>query len=188
MINLAKDLGEGLSYAVENHARSLLWIPPAQHLLDTLGERVSSAYLSGNTLYLQAVGKGSDLIAIMRVLYALGKKSEDKAEAGKPEYRGHFINPSLPQSQQLTVYLTFTSKLCRRIKIGTKMEEVPVYETVCSEEEEESCESESSLESGFSSTSGDATLSPSPSPAPTESSTPNGVDASPHSMEMIANG
>ena len=30
-----------------------------------------------------------------------------------------------------TFYLSFSSTLCRRVKVGTKMQEVDVYETVC---------------------------------------------------------
>ena len=29
------------------------------------------------------------------------------------------------------LYVVFSSTVCRRVKVGTKMEEVPVYETVC---------------------------------------------------------
>lgn len=50
-------------------------------------------------------------------------------KAGQSAWYGYYRHPEV----DVQVWLHFTSSVCRRVKIGTKMVEQDVYETVCGE-------------------------------------------------------
>jgi len=74
-----------------------------------------------------ASGKADVLKEIFRAFRKLGYEPSSRPEA-KPQsnFTCYFSRDGRP-----TFYLSFSSTLCRRVKVGTKMQEVDVYETVC---------------------------------------------------------
>lgn len=75
-------------------------------------------------------GDSHKFSAVVRVLRTNGFTTKQPApKAGQAEWHGYYANPKVDTK----VWLYFTSSVCRRIKIGTKMVEQDVYETVCGE-------------------------------------------------------
>lgn len=68
------------------------------------------------------------LKAIFSAFLKAGYKPDSRPTEEKlSSFNTYFTHPQRP----LRFYLYFSSTLCRRVKIGTKMQEVAVYETVC---------------------------------------------------------
>jgi hypothetical protein len=73
------------------------------------------------------------LTAIVRALRSEGWSTSAKPpKKGDNEWRPTFSKKA-KDGKQLQVWLYFTSTACRRVEVGKKMVEVPVYETVCDE-------------------------------------------------------
>jgi hypothetical protein len=80
-------------------------------------------------LTLNISGDKHKLAAVVRALRTRGYKTEEE-----PPKKGQSSwNPLFYRDDSPTVYLTFTSTACRMVKVGTKMVEQAVYETVCDE-------------------------------------------------------
>jgi hypothetical protein len=74
------------------------------------------------------VSGGADVLKeIFRTFRKLGYEPSSRPDT-KPQtqFTCYFRQDGKP-----TFYLSFSSTLCRRVKVGTKMQEVDVYETVC---------------------------------------------------------
>jgi hypothetical protein len=74
------------------------------------------------------VSGGADVLKeIFHAFRKLGYEPSSRPEA-KPQsnFSCYFRQDGKP-----TFYLSFSSTLCRRVKVGTKMQEIDVYETVC---------------------------------------------------------
>jgi hypothetical protein len=72
-------------------------------------------------------GKTDVIKEIFRAFRKLGYEPSSRPEA-KPQssFTCYFHQDGKP-----TFYLSFASTLCKRVKVGTKMQEVDIYETVC---------------------------------------------------------
>jgi hypothetical protein len=72
-------------------------------------------------------GDKHKLAAVFRILRLAGfaTKSE-RPKANDSSWNGYFHNPDYE-----TIWVWFTSSVCRRVQTGTRIEEVPIYETVC---------------------------------------------------------
>ncbi len=72
-------------------------------------------------------GKTDVLKEVFRTFRKLGYEPSSRPEA-KPQsnFTCYFHKDGKP-----TFYLSFSSTLCKRVKVGTKMQEVDIYETVC---------------------------------------------------------
>lgn len=81
-------------------------------------------------LYASITGNRDKLVKVIRALRTSGLKSYLHPKEGSPEFRALYES----DDKALHVYLTFTSTVCKRIKIGTKTETVDVYEVQCGEE------------------------------------------------------
>jgi len=76
-------------------------------------------------------GNKQDLEAVWGLLRKAGFECKDKRpEQSTPSWSGWFRK----DGHEGAVYLSFTSTVCRRVVVGTKMEEVPIYEVNCGEE------------------------------------------------------
>ena len=75
-------------------------------------------------------GDKHEFAAAIRALRVNGFKTDEEPPAkNEPSWCGHF-----ERVDGARMYLSFTSKSCRRVKVGTKMVEEDVYETVCNEQ------------------------------------------------------
>ena len=80
---------------------------------------------------LQIAGNKQDLEAVWALLRRAGFECKGKRpEKNTTSWSGWFRKDGFEGS----VYLSFHSTVCRRVQVGTKMEEVPVYEVNCGEE------------------------------------------------------
>lgn len=80
-------------------------------------------------LNIYAAGDKHDLAGVIRALRVNGFKLEGEPPAkSTPSWTGFFYNLA-----RACIYVSFSSKVCRRVKVGTKMIEQDVYETVCDE-------------------------------------------------------
>ncbi len=75
-------------------------------------------YVSGNTEVLKEVFR-----TFRKLRYEPSSRPEAKPQTN---FSCYFHQDGKP-----TFYLSFSSTLCKRVKVGTKMQEVDIYETVC---------------------------------------------------------
>ena len=81
-----------------------------------------------NSIDISVAGDYAILKAVFAAFLKAGYKPDNRPTEEKlSSFTTYFTHPK----RELRFYLYFTSTLCRRIKIGTKMQEVAVYETVC---------------------------------------------------------
>lgn len=75
-------------------------------------------------------GDSHKLSAVVRILRTNGfSTTADPPKPGNNEWYAYYRS----EKSNVPVWLYFTSSICRRVKIGTKMVEQDVYETVCGE-------------------------------------------------------
>lgn len=73
-------------------------------------------------------GDAKKLAAVVRILRTSGwSTSSTKPKKGDTSWFARFIHAET----QMTIWFNFTSSVCRRVKVGTRMEEVAIYETQC---------------------------------------------------------
>lgn len=100
-----------------------------QEVIDALsGIELNSASPDQIDLNISIAGTKQDLEAAWGVLRRLGFDAPDeRPAANQPEFTGTFRRPD----DKCSVYLRFSSTVCKRIQTGTRTEEVPIYEIVC---------------------------------------------------------
>lgn len=64
-----------------------------------------------------------------RILRGAGFQPKDRPEDGKPEFTTVFTGPAGER-----IYLSFSSTVCRRVKVRTEMQEVAIYEIRCGDD------------------------------------------------------
>jgi len=119
----------------QNHAKMKALIAKHGEAFDRVimampADALTSASIDylGPNIY--ASGNKHDLAGCVRALRVNGFKS-DSAPPGKHDssWTAFFHN-----EEGAKVYFNFSSKVCRRVKVGTKMVEQDLYETVCDEQ------------------------------------------------------
>jgi hypothetical protein len=119
-------LAEGQRLWAESQAAAL----PVLEKLAALG---SEPYVyEDNFIYAQLTGDVGVLTDAIRALRTGGFKGDSKPERKSATFTTHFRSPSSP----LPIFLSFSSSVCRRVKVGTKTETVDVFEIQCGESEE----------------------------------------------------
>lgn len=93
-----------------------------------LGDSLIRATATADSIDLSVSGTLVELKECFRAFRKLGYEPKDRPTETKLEsFSTYFINPA----QEVRFWLTFTSTICKRVQVGTKMQEVGVYETVC---------------------------------------------------------
>ncbi len=90
-------------------------------------------------------GDKEKLAAVMRILRTSGWKfTANRPKAGDSSWYAYFTHKDCDTQ----IWFSFTSSVCRRVQVGTKMQEVPIYETICGDDkpEVEICVPEVTLE------------------------------------------
>lgn len=106
-------------------------------LIDAVGEAVGSlpkdhevSMNGGYQLYIWAKGDGKLLSNIVRALRTRGWRTAVghlRPQKGDTTWTATFSKDGTEE----TVYVNFSSTVCRRVLVGSEVREVPVYETVC---------------------------------------------------------
>lgn len=111
-------------------AKSRALLIPVAERLSELG---SEPYMYSSTImYSTLTGDVHKLVDAIRALRTNGFKSDSKPERKKPDFVAYYAHPDT----KVNVLLSFSSSVCRRVKVGTKTETVDVYEVQCGESEE----------------------------------------------------
>lgn len=103
---------------------------------ETILRDLSKVNLRGATLmadgglYLSITGDKHDLAALFSVLRRHGFNSLDRPQAGQTSYSSYWTN----KNYEIDIHIMFTSTVCRRVQVGTKIQEVPVYDIICDEQ------------------------------------------------------
>jgi len=111
-------------------------------LRDMLRNKVNiiNASIGFRSLDLSVSGDYEMLLRTMRVLRSYGLNAEKRPAEGAASYYAYWETKYNEDDFDLTVpeeyldariFLNFTSTQCERVKVGTRLEEVPVYETRC---------------------------------------------------------
>lgn len=73
-------------------------------------------------------GDGPKLTAVWRVLRRHGYNTSCRPAKGDTTFHAFWKREGLAE-----IFMSFSSSMCRRVQVGTKTVEVPVYETHCGE-------------------------------------------------------
>ena len=81
-----------------------------------------------NDIDLSFAGDAHKLAAVVRILRVAGFTTlAERPKKGDTGWHAFWHHPGCPTA----VWMNFTSSVCKRVQIGTKMVETPVYETQC---------------------------------------------------------
>lgn len=98
---------------------------PVCNALQRIG---AEPYLASGTIYVSMTGDKQKLIQAFRIFRTAGMEfAGDRPKRGDSSWCAAFKHAS----QSVYVYFQFSSSVCRRVKIGTKMVEQDVFETQC---------------------------------------------------------
>ena len=93
-----------------------------------LGKALIRATVTNDSVDLSVTGNYGVLKDVFHFLRKLGYEPENRPTAEKTSSFSTYFNAP---DKGLRIWLNFSSTVCIRKKIGTKMVEQPVYETVC---------------------------------------------------------
>lgn len=98
--------------------------------LQKAGVNVTSVSVDSTSYNVNVTGPRADLDVMFGILRRHGLQPQ-----GRPEEKTQYYSTFWRFGEALGEFLfvTFASTSCRRVQVGTKMEEVPVYDTVCEE-------------------------------------------------------
>ena len=95
--------------------------------LKKIEDNVVSFTVDSYSLNISISGDKHVLISAFSELRKLGYNTSNRPKTNEAYYSTRFEHEDFC----LPVYFNFASSACRRIKTGSEMKEVPVYETVC---------------------------------------------------------
>jgi len=98
--------------------------------LQKAGVNVTNVSVDSTSYNVSITGPRADLDVMFGILRRLGLQPHSRPEE-KTQYYSTFWKFDELMSE--FVFVTFSSTSCKRVQVGTKMEEVPVYDTVCEE-------------------------------------------------------
>lgn len=117
--------------AVDLAKQRLLWAND-KHLflapVNALRKEGGELRFDSGTIYLNATGDQHKLAAIMRILRCSGFTfNSPRPNKGDTSWNSHFHI----DGATINIFFMFSSSVCKRVKVGTRMQEVDVYETQC---------------------------------------------------------
>jgi len=97
---------------------------------------VGHTSVSSSLFYISLIGTADDLEAACKILRDLGLTPDKKEKGEAPTASWYNWFKGVPDNGPC-VYLDFHSRVCRRVQVGTRMVEKPVYEIQCDNEDAE---------------------------------------------------
>jgi hypothetical protein len=91
---------------------------------------IVNLYLSSTSFDFSVTGSKADYHIMYGILRRHGLKPQTNAVLGDTGHCTFWVSET---DSNVRVWVSFSSTSCRRVQVGTKTEEVPVYETVCDE-------------------------------------------------------
>lgn len=121
---------------MELRRKQRLWRDSREAVLPIVSAMVeigAEPVMCANDVTFRLTGGKGKLVKAIRILRTGGYNSySTKPRAGDTTWMGKFERPD-----SLNLWLQFTSTACRRVQVGTKLQEVPVYEVVCGDDLEQ---------------------------------------------------
>ena len=100
-------------------------------VLKRAGVNINHVYVDSSSYNVSITGTRADLDIMFGVLRRAGLIPRSRPAEKQTDYCA-FWNWS-EDSVDDYLWVSFSSTTCKRVQVGTRMEEVPVYETVCEE-------------------------------------------------------
>lgn len=131
MIKMLENINDSIQYANKRLASYLEHREWIDELVAAIPEEVlQNASVTSYSLDLSAIGNSGALSTVWRALRTRGwNTTKDKPEPGDIGWSGFWRHPD----HEYQIFLTFSSTVCKRVQVGTRMEEMPVYEVRCDE-------------------------------------------------------
>lgn len=99
--------------------------------LKNAGVNINHVYVDSSSYNVSITGTRADLDIMFGVLRRAGLLPKSRPAEKQTDYCA-FWNWS-DDAVDGYLWVSFSSTTCKRVQVGTRMEEVPVYETVCEE-------------------------------------------------------
>jgi hypothetical protein len=123
---LAEDL-KSLSDSLALWVRVRKVLDPITEALDALDIETR---FQGYYLQISFTGDKHRLADVVRILRTNGLSTENAPPApNSSSWNAWYYH----EDREISAFVYFTSSVCRRVQVGTRTEEVPVYETRCGE-------------------------------------------------------
>ena len=100
-------------------------------VLKRAGVNINHVYVDSSSYNVSITGTRADLDIMFGVLRRAGLQPRTRPQEKQADYGAFWYWTD--DSADGYVWVMFSSTTCKRVQVGTKMEEVPVYETVCEE-------------------------------------------------------
>ena len=97
--------------------------------LQKAGVNVVDVSVDGSAYNISITGPRADLDVMFGILRRLGLQPTSRPQ----EKTQYFSTYWTFEGTTDYIFVMFSSTSCKRVQVGTKMEEVPVYDTVCEE-------------------------------------------------------
>jgi len=101
-----------------------------EDLISKLEEAGYEVQLTRTGLDITGCGGKKKLEAAFKLLRRAGWEPTFRPTDKTTYYSSFFYNEAV---EKYRVYLSYSSDVCRRVQVGTRFEEVPIYEIQCSE-------------------------------------------------------
>lgn len=95
-------------------------------ILVPLAEMTSHVWADANDINVSISGDASDMAAFFRLMRTNGFEPDSRPKDAQTEFRTWFRHDDGTQ-----FYLAFSSTVCKRVQIGTRTVEEPIYEIRC---------------------------------------------------------
>jgi len=97
--------------------------------LQKAGVNIADVGIDSSSYNISITGPRADLDVMFGILRRLGLQPTSRPQ----EKTQYFSTYWTFEGTTDYIFVMFTSTSCKRVQVGTKMEEVPVYDTVCEE-------------------------------------------------------
>lgn len=97
--------------------------------LQKAGVNITDVHVDSSSYSISITGPRADLDVMFGILRRHGLQPGSRPEEKTQYYSTYWTF----KDSTNYVFVMFSSSTCKRVQVGTKMEEVPVYDTVCEE-------------------------------------------------------
>lgn len=87
----------------------------------------------GSYLQVNFSGNKDKLVQVIRIVRAAGLKNREAPTESKTGFQCWYKPTDDPRAE-FSLYLNFTSSVCVRVKVGTEMKEVDIFEVKCGDD------------------------------------------------------
>ena len=98
-------------------------------VLQKAGVNVTDVGVDSSSYNISITGPRADLDVMFGILRRLGMQPTSRPQEKTQYYSTYWTFEGTTDY----IFVMFSSTSCKRVQVGTKMEEVPVYDTVCEE-------------------------------------------------------